>query len=132
MAGRFSNQMRKFFSHKCEYFRTKHATYSNVQDGYPGNDNIDADPCFVSPGYWANANDPNIVVEPNDPNAVWIESDYQLKAVSPCVDAGDNNSVPTDTADVDGDGNTTEPIPWDLDGNPRIVDRNNDGNAVVD
>ncbi|MHC4426964.1 MAG: right-handed parallel beta-helix repeat-containing protein, partial [Planctomycetota bacterium] len=107
-------------------------TYSNVQDGYPGTGNIDADPCFVSPGYWADANDPNIVVEPNDPNAVWIEGDYQLKAVSPCVDAGDNNSVPADTADVDGDGNTTEPIPWDLDGNPRIVDRNNDGNAVVD
>jgi hypothetical protein len=28
--------------------------------------------------------------------------------------------------------NTTEPIPFDLDGNARIVDGNNDGNAVVD
>lgn len=37
-----------------------------------------------------------------------------------------------DTTDLDGDGNTTEQIPWDLDGNPRIVDGNDDGIAVVD
>jgi predicted outer membrane repeat protein len=90
-------------------------TYSNIQGGWPGEGNMDADPCFVDPGYWADANDPNIVAEPNDPNAVWIEGDYHLKSqagrydpnsgswpctesgagwvqddvTSPCIDAGD-------------------------------------------
>jgi hypothetical protein len=57
--------------------------------------NISADPLFVRPGYWADANDPNIIVEPNDPNGVWVHGDYHLSQVaagqavdSPCVDAG--------------------------------------------
>jgi hypothetical protein len=71
--------------------------------------NIDADPCFALLGYWGNINDPNITVEPNDPNAVWIDGDYHLKSEagrwdansqiwvkdavsSPCIDAGDPNS----------------------------------------
>ena len=45
--------------------------------------------------------------------------DYHLKDTSPCVDAGDNGSVPTGTAQ-------------DLDGNQRIVDGDNDGTATVD
>jgi predicted outer membrane repeat protein len=84
-------------------------TYSNVQGGWPGAGNIDADPCFADPGYWADANDPNVAVEPNDPNAVWIDGDYHLKSqagrwdpnsgtwvrddvTSPCIDAADPNS----------------------------------------
>ncbi|GAF90502.1 unnamed protein product, partial [marine sediment metagenome] len=81
-------------------------TYSNVQGGFPGEGNIDVDPLFAQPGYWADVNDPNIVIEPNDPNAVWIDGDYHLKSeagrwdpnseswvvddvTSPCIDAGD-------------------------------------------
>jgi hypothetical protein len=30
--------------------------------------------------------------------------------------------VPADEFDLDGDGDTDEPIPFDLDGNPRFVD----------
>ena len=84
-------------------------TYSNIQGGMEGEGNIDADPCFANPGYWADADDPNIVVEPNDPNAVWVDGDYHLKSqagrwdpvsqswvqddtTSPCIDAGDPNS----------------------------------------
>ena len=84
-------------------------SYSNIQDGWLGESNIDADPCFVNPGYWADANYPNVVIEPNDPNAVWIDGDYHLKSqagrwdpvseswvvddvTSPCIDAGDPNS----------------------------------------
>ena len=85
--------------------------YSDIQGGWmwPGEGNIDADPCFADPGYWSDANDPNIAVEPNDPNAVWIDGDYHLKSqagrwdpnsqswvvddvTSPCIDAGDPNS----------------------------------------
>jgi len=83
-------------------------TYSDVQGGWPGEGNINADPCFADLGYWADTGDPNIVVELNDPNAVWIEGDYHLKSqagrwdpvskswivddvTSPCIDAGDPN-----------------------------------------
>jgi hypothetical protein len=69
-----------------------------------GPGNIDADPCFASPGYW----DPNGT--PDDPNDdFWVEGDYHLKSqggrwdpaarvwvmdnvTSPCIDAGDPNS----------------------------------------
>jgi len=82
--------------------------YSDVQGGWPGEGNIDADPCFVEPGYWADANDPNIVVEPNDPNAVWIDGDYHLLLDSLCIDAGDPNYM-------------ADPNETDLDGKPRII-----------
>jgi hypothetical protein len=107
--------------------------YSDVQGGlaevyvepgdvvYWGGGNVDADPCFLEPGYWADANDPNVLVEPNDPNAAWIEGDYHVLPASPCIDAGDNNALPADIADLDGDGNTVELIPWDLDGKPRVA-----------
>ena len=54
--------------------------------------------------------DPNLMPEPNDPNAVWVEGDYHLKSeggrwdsvsaswvvddvTSPCIDAGDPNRL---------------------------------------
>jgi hypothetical protein len=113
------------------YYTIANVNYSDVQGGpndvhirYDstlnwGAGNIDADPCFIDPGYWADVNDPNIVVEPNDPNAMWIEGDYHLLGNSPCIDTGDPNFVP-------------EPNETDLDGNPRVVDGDNDGNSVVD
>lgn len=71
-----------------------------------GPGNIEADPLFAALGYWADVHDPNLVVEPNDANAVWIDGDYHLQskagrydpnsrawlrdaASSPCLDAGD-------------------------------------------
>lgn len=84
--------------------------YSNIQGGWEGEGNNAEDPLFVNPGYWADADDPNIVAEPNDPNAVWIDGDYHLKSeagrwdlisqswviddvTSPCIDGGDPNSL---------------------------------------
>ncbi len=74
-----------------------------------GPGNIDMDPCFAAPGYWGHSDDPNMHVEPNDPNAVWVHGDYHLKSqygrwepnilswllddvTSLCIDAGDPNS----------------------------------------
>jgi len=108
-------------------------TYSDVQGGRGSiydpceqlvwdSSNINADPCFVSAGHWVDANDPNISGEPNDPDAIWIDGDHHLLVGSPCIDAGDSNAVPPDTTDLDGDGDTNEPTPWDIDGVSRFVD----------
>jgi predicted outer membrane repeat protein len=83
-------------------------TYCDVEGGWRGEGNIDADPCFVEPEYWADVNDPNIIVEPNDPNAVWVEGDYHLLADSPCINAGDPDYI-------------AEPNETDLDGLPRVI-----------
>lgn len=53
---------------------TTEVTYSNIQNGDFGEDNIDDDPLFVDP----------------DPN-VW---NYRLKPGSPCIDSGTNTGVP--------------------------------------
>ncbi|MEN6575100.1 MAG: Ig-like domain-containing protein [Phycisphaerales bacterium] len=82
------------------------AVYCDIQGGYPGQGNIDVEPLFVRPGYWADANDPNAPSLPDDPNAVWVAGDYHLQSqaghwdcdgeqwiadamTSPCIDAGD-------------------------------------------
>ena len=52
-------------------------TYSDVEDGWTGTGNINADPLFVGNG------------------------DYHLKTGSPCIDSGTNVGAPT--SDIDGD-----------------------------
>ncbi|MHC4479032.1 MAG: right-handed parallel beta-helix repeat-containing protein [Planctomycetota bacterium] len=69
--------------------------------------NIDVDPCFVD-------------VDGADDAAGTEDDNLRLLAGSPCIDAGDNTAVPVDTADLDGDGNTVEPTPLDLNGFPRF------------
>jgi len=65
-----------------EIFGSAVVTYSDIQGGFAGDGNIDADPLFV---------DPNI-------------GNHRLSPASPCIDAGDNDGVPADTLDLDGDG----------------------------
>ena len=103
--------------------------YCDLSSIWPGVGNIVADPCFADPGLWVDVNcfdfiedvntiiEPNqFIVEPNDPNAIWLEGDYHLKSTqgrynpideiwvydltdlgahiySPCLDAGDPNAV---------------------------------------
>jgi len=77
-------------------------SYCDIQDvNYLGGvGNISFDPQFIRPGYWADVNDVNIVVEPNDPNAIWVMGDYHLSQIaagqasdSPCVDTGSDLAV---------------------------------------
>jgi parallel beta-helix repeat protein/predicted outer membrane repeat protein len=56
-----------------------------------------------------------------DENPLLDNYTLYLQADSPCIDAGSNDALPADTLDLDYDGNTTEKIPFDIDGNPRIV-----------
>lgn len=91
-------------------------SYSDVQGGQSavggmgtlnwGDGNIDEDPLFVDP------DGADGIVGNEDDN-------MRLRAGSPCVDAGDNSAVPPS-------------VTVDLDGNPRVVDGNGDGTAVVD
>jgi hypothetical protein len=54
-------------------------SYSDVNGGWPGTGDIDADPCFVGNG------------------------NYRLLSGSPCIDAGNNSAVPAGvTTDLDG------------------------------
>ncbi len=84
---------------------TPNVTYTCIQDAdpndagiYPGTGNIDDDPHFAGP------------------------DDLRLLGDSPCADVGDNTAVPADTFDLDDDGDTAEPVPFDLDGVIRISD----------
>ena len=76
------------------------ATYSCIQGGWTGEGNIESNPLF------------------SDPES----GDYRLSSNSPCIDAADNSEVPPDELDLDGDGDTAEAIPFDLDDHPRFVD----------
>jgi len=78
--------------------------YCNVEGGWPGEGNIEVDPCFVSPGYWDLNGTPDDTADD-----FWVDGDYHLQSqaghwdqqsqtwvqdevTSPCIDAGDPNS----------------------------------------
>jgi hypothetical protein len=82
--------------------------YSDVQGGWSGIGNLNADPHFVNPGRWSIGGD-------------WIDGDYRLMSDSSCIDKGDETRLPADTLDLDGDGDTREALPVDLNGAPRVL-----------
>lgn len=61
------------------------ASYCNVQGGWQGGGNIDANPLFVAPA----------------------TGDFRLQAGSPCIDAGDGNRAPE--LDFEGDARWDDP-----------------------
>jgi hypothetical protein len=48
--------------------------------------------------------------------------DFRLQAESPAIDAGDNSVLPADSSDLDGDGDTTEVLPYDAMRSLRSID----------
>jgi predicted outer membrane repeat protein len=83
--------------------------YSDVQGGWVGTGNIDADPQFAG------------------------ADDYRLSSGSPCIDAADNFAVPADVTDLDNDADVAERTPLDLDLNPRFInDENTTDTGVAD
>jgi predicted outer membrane repeat protein len=93
----WGNSPEQMFGYDC-----MNVSFCDIQDSNcPGlNGNISVDPLFIQTGYWANVKDQNIIVEPKDPNAVWVMGDYHLSQIaagqmmnSPCVDAGSNSST---------------------------------------
>ncbi|MEP0547299.1 MAG: right-handed parallel beta-helix repeat-containing protein [Rhodothermales bacterium] len=74
---------------------------------------LDADPRFVR------------VPDPG-PDGAWgtADDDYgdlRLRDDSPAIDFGLTSFLPSDAFDLDGDGNTAEPLPLDLAGEARVV-----------
>lgn len=90
--------------------------------GGSGNGNVEADPLIESgpsPG--------------SDGEYNGVGDSYgtiALQAGSPAIDAGDSARIVADAADVDGDGDTAEPLPVDLDGATRIDGSDVDAGAV--
>ena len=66
-------------------------SYCDIEGGWEGERNIDADPCFVAPGHW-------------DANGLWNHGNYHLSLESPCINAGDPaySPAPGET-DIDGE-----------------------------
>jgi len=99
--------------HNCVYGNTAY-NYSGLTDPTGTNGNISADPLFVR--------------HPHDGGDGWGTGDnddygnLRLLAGSPCIDAGNNVALPADAADLDGDGDTSEPLPFDAAGRARLVD----------
>ncbi|GMU22948.1 MAG: hypothetical protein AMXMBFR13_30320 [Phycisphaerae bacterium] len=85
------------------------ATYNRLQSAWPGIGNTIGDPLFVD-------------ADGADDIPGTEDDDLRLQPGSPCIDAGDSSALPADVADLDGDGDITEPLPLDLDGRPRRVD----------
>lgn len=86
--------------------------HSVVQGGCPSGATCDhvlsSDPLFVAP------------VSPS--SAPTTAGDLHVQDASPAVDSGDNIVLPSDTNDVDADGNTSEVLPYDYEGNARRID----------
>lgn len=79
--------------------------FSDTTIGWAGEGNIEAEPFFALPGYWADPADLARALDPAEPAAVWIPGDYHLmsftgrwdptgeewvsdEATSPCIDMG--------------------------------------------
>jgi hypothetical protein len=87
-----------------DFFEEAVMNYCDIEGGWPGEGNIDIDPCFVSPGYWDLNGTPEDTADD-----FWVDGNYHLLSqagrwdqqsqawvqddvTSPCIDAGDPNS----------------------------------------
>ena len=72
----------------------------------------------------AMADDGDVIEGPGniDADPGIVDNEGRLGSGSPCFDAADNDALPFDTHDLDGDLNTDEVLPWDIDGRPRRTD----------
>jgi len=69
-----------------------------------------------------NFGDDPLFVDPNGPDdRIGTEDDdLRLNLNSPCLNAGDESALPADISDLDGDRDTDEQIPFDIEGKARI------------
>jgi hypothetical protein len=82
--------------------------YSDIRGGWPGVGNLNTDPLFAD-------------AEGPDERAGAGDEDLRLRPGSLCIDAGNNDALPKDNADLDENQNTLEPIPLDLADSDRVA-----------
>ena len=92
-----------------DQYATTTAEYSCIKGGWVGTGNIATDPLFMN-------------ADGADGIAGTEDDDLRLRPGSPCIDAGNNDAVPLDEYDLDDDGDTAEPIPFDLAWLARFLD----------
>jgi len=80
------------------YYAAPLIRHTDIAGGWPGEGNIDTDPCFVDPGYWDANGTPD-----DRTDDFWVDGDYHLLPDSPCINAGDPSFV-AEPNDVDMDG----------------------------
>lgn len=78
-----------------------------------------------------NINSDPLFLDADGPDAMAGTEDDNLRPGpgSPCIDAGDNNQIPQDRADLDDDDDLVEPVPLDMDWGVRQVDDPNTPNT---
>lgn len=74
-------------------------------------------------GGTGNFGDNPLFVDPDGPdNIAGTEDDsLRLSPNSPCINRGDSTALPPDTYDLNRNGDPNEPIPFDIEGKPRIL-----------
>lgn len=77
-------------------------SYSDIQEGWSGTENIDADPLFCD-------------ADGVDNTVGTLDDNLRLQDGSPCLEIGSDSAVPNDIADIDDDSNVSEDLPWDRD-----------------
>jgi WD40 repeat protein len=73
-----------------------------------GTGNFGDDPLFVDP-------------DGSDNRIGTLDDNLRLRPNSPCINAGDNSALAVDVSDLDSDGDTEEPIPFDIEGQSRVL-----------
>ncbi len=87
---------------------TTTVNYSDVQGGWTGTGNMDADPDFYD-------------VNGLDDALGTLDDDLRLRYTSAVIDQGDNSAIPEDTFDLNGNGVFTDSLPLDLSGRDCLI-----------
>ncbi len=100
-------------------------TNTNGVDVFGGPGGANLSNCLVEGGYGGSLDQDPLFRNP-------AEGDFRLLPWSPAVESGSNAVIATDALDLDGDGNTAELIPFDLDLSVRVFDGDENGTGTVD
>ncbi len=103
------NQSSQFHPEFGEPTSVNYSCIMGLDGSLGGVGNISLDPMFLD------ADGPDNIPGTDDDN-------LRLSAGSPCIDSASNLDVPADAADLDGDCDTDEATPIDLDGHSRFFD----------
>ena len=101
-------------------FWNNEAEHEGNQIYNAGSAAADVDTSLVQGGY--SAGSPNLIFSGDPLIADPSGGDFNLTEGSPALDAGGNDYLPPDTLDLDADGDSSETLPLDLEGTPRIND----------